>query len=132
MARISHRAWRRIFAGVLVCALVLQGFTFAVDILQTALHDAGGARDTDWASFELCTHNGGASASPVTPAQAPVGDSHCPFCLAGTVYVNCAPLGAPQYSKIELTSAVWPLTAPRLAAFFVNENAWPRGPPAAA
>lgn len=131
MARISHRVWRCIFAGILVCALVLQGFTFAVDILQTALGGAGGAQDTAWAGFELCTHNGGASAFPQTPAQAPAGDSHCLFCIAGAVYVNCASPGAPQYSKIELTSAVWPLTAPRLAAFFVNESAWPRGPPAA-
>ena len=132
MARISHRVWRCIFAGILVCALVLQGFTFAVDILQTALGGAGGAQDTAWAGFELCTHNGGASAFPQTPAQTPVGDSHCPFCIAGAVYLNCAPPLAPQYSKIVLTGAAWPLTAPHLAAFFVNESAWPRGPPAAA
>lgn len=132
MAMISHRVWRRIFAGVLVFGLVLQGFAVAADMLQAVLGGAGGAQDAAWAGFELCTHSSGASALPGTPAQAPAGDSHCPFCIAGAVYVNCAPPGAPQYSKVVLTGAVWPLTAPRLAAFFVNESAWPRGPPAAA
>jgi hypothetical protein len=129
MASISHRGWRRTLAGVLVCALVLQGFIFAADKLQAAI---GGAQDAAWAGFELCTHSGSASASPETPAQAPVGDSHCPFCTVGAPYVNCAPPGAAQYIRIVLTSAVWPLATPRLVAFIVNESAWPRGPPAAA
>jgi hypothetical protein len=46
--------------------------------------------------------------------------------------VNCAPLGAPQFSQVEFTSVVWPLMAPRLVALVVNAKAWPRGPPAAA
>jgi len=115
-----------------VCALVLQGFTFAVDILQTALGGAGGAQDTAWAGFELCTHGGGASAVPDTPSQSPVGDNHCPFCVAAGVYLNCAPPCALRCSKIEFTNVAWPLAAPRLVAFLVNESAWPRGPPPAA
>ncbi len=129
MARISHIAWRRVIAGVLAYALALQGFIFALDIGRPAVA-ADDANGTSWAGFELCSHGG--AALPGAPAQSPAGDPHCLFCIAGAVYVNCAPPCAPQCSKVVLTNAVWPLAAPRLVARFINEGAWPRGPPAAA
>lgn len=129
MPRASRTGWRRIIAGVLAYAVALQGFIFALDLgYPTAAADAGNA--TAWAGFELCTHGG--AASPGVPAQVPVGDMHCPFCVAGLVFVNCAPPAEPQYRTIELTDAVWPPTAPRLVALFISESAWPRGPPVAA
>jgi len=128
MARVSHSIWRRVFAGALVYALVLQGFFFAVAGGAPAI---GTADNAPWAGFPLCSHSG--SAAPEAPAQNPVGDGLCLFCcIAGAVCVNCAPPGALPYSKVEFTSVVWPLVAPRLVALVVNARAWPRGPPAAA
>ena len=129
MARVSHKAWRRVIAGVLAYALALQGFIFALDIGRPAV---AASPDPAWAGFELCSHSGGGATAPGAPSQGPVGDLHCLFCIAGAVYVNCAPPCAPQFSKVMLTNAVWPLTAPRLVALVVNKSAWPRGPPAAA
>lgn len=129
MARISHSAWRRVIAGVLAYALALQGFVFALDLERPAI---GAANSATFAGFELCSHNGGSATLPGAPSQAPVGELHCLFCIAGAVYVNCAPPSAPIWNKIVLINAVWTSTTPRLIALFVNESAWPRGPPAAA
>lgn len=115
-------------AGVLAYALAVQGFIFALDIGRPAIAADGAV----FAGFELCSHGGGGAALPGTPSQAPVGDLHCLFCIAGAVYVNCAPPCAPLWNKIVLINAVWTSTKPRLIALFVNESAWPRGPPAAA
>jgi Protein of unknown function (DUF2946) len=127
MLRRSQRGWWRIVAGILIYALVLQGFLFAAGIGSAATAAAG---DAQWPGFELCSH-GGAAPSPTSPA-APVGDNHCPFCVVGAVYVDGAPPSAPQYSVMVFTNAVWPLTAPRLVAPVVDASAWPRGPPCAA
>jgi hypothetical protein len=129
MARISHAAWRRVIAGVLVYALAFQGFVFALDIGRPAIAAVDGVA---FAGFELCTHNTAGTSGPGAPAQAPAGDLHCMFCIAGAIYVNCAPPCAPLWNKIVLSNAVWPAAAPRLVALFVNESAWPRGPPTAA
>ncbi len=126
----THGAWRRILSCLLAYALALQGCIFAFDLSRSAI---AGAPDAVLAGYALCSHSGAGAAPPGSPAQSPVGDSHCVFCcLAGAVCVNCAPPGAPQYSKVEFTSVVWSLTAPRLVALVVNARAWPRGPPAAA
>jgi len=128
MARVSHSIWRRVFAGLLVYALVLQGFFFAVADGQPAI---GAADNAALTGFPLCSHDG--SAAPAAPSQHPAGDNLCLFCcIASAACVNCAPLGAPQFSQVEFTSVVWPLMAPRLVALVVNAKAWPRGPPAAA
>ena len=127
MARVSQTGWRRVFSFVLAYALVLQGFVFALGDGRPA----GAATNVAWAGFELCKHSGGGSTSPVVPSPIPVGDNHCPFCFAGAAYVACAPPFAPEYSKVVLTNAMWPLAPQRLAAFLVNESAWPRGPPSA-
>lgn len=127
-----HRAlgcWRWVFTCFLIYALVSQSFIFAAGIGQPAI---GAAQDQGWAGFELCTHGGTGSTLPGTPSQPPAGDNHCPFCIAGAVYLNCAPLGALQYRKVVFADVTWPQAAPRLVALFINENAWPRGPPAAA
>jgi len=130
MARVLHSGWRRIFACVLVYALVLQGFFFAASDIRPAV---GAADNAAWAGFPLCTHSGLGSTVPAAPSQNPVGDNLCVFCcIAGAACVNCVPSGTPQYSRVEFTSAVWLLTAPRLVALVVNARAWPRGPPAAA
>ncbi len=127
MARISHGVWRRVIAGVLAYALALQGVIFVLDIGRAAAAAADGRAV---AGFALCAHSG-AAASPGAPAQAPVGALHCPFCFAGAVFVNCAAPCAPPWNKVIQSHAVWLLPAPRLVTFFINESAWPRGPPAA-
>ncbi len=132
MPRASRTGWRRIIAGVLAYAVALQGFIFALDLGHPAAAAADAANAGAWAGFELCTHSGGGAGSPGVPAQVPVGDMHCPFCVAGAVFMNCAPPAALQYSTILLTDVVWPPTAPRLVALFLSESAWPRGPPVAA
>lgn len=129
MARVPHRTWRRVFACVLVYALAIQGFVFALDIGRPAVAAANGAA---WAGFELCSHGGAGAAVPGAPTQGPIGNVHCLFCIGGAVYVNCAPPCAVQASEAVLVGAAWPSLAPRLVALFVNESAWPRGPPAAA
>jgi hypothetical protein len=130
MARVSHSGWRRVFACVLAYALVLQGLIFAATDVRPAV---GAADSAAWAEFPLCSHSGLDAAAPQAPGQNPVGDNLCLFCcIASAACVNCAPPGAPQYSKVEFTSVVWPFTAPRLVALVVNAKAWPRGPPAAA
>ena len=130
MPRRTRTGWRRVIAGVLAYAVALQGFIFALDLGHPAIAAADAANATAWAGFELCTHGG--AAPPGAPAQAPVGDMHCPFCIAGAVFVNCAPPSALQYSTVVLTVVVWPTTVPQLRALFMSESAWPRGPPAAA
>jgi hypothetical protein len=127
-AMTSHRVGRRILSCVLAYALALQGFIFAATIDGPAISAANAAA---WTGFQLCTHDGGSAALPGAPSQAPAGDGHCIFCLGGAVYVDGARPSAPHYSKVGLTNVAWPRAAPRLVAFFVNESAWPRGPPAA-
>lgn len=126
MAKPSHRLWRRVLGCVLAYALALQGFILVLDIGGPAY---GAAPVSGFAGFELC-HHGGATL-PNEPAQAPIG-GHCPFCFVGAVFVDCpAPCAAHCHAML-FGVAVWPLTAPRLVAFTVNESAWPRGPPVAA
>ena len=125
-----HQAWHRLrcaFTCLLLYAFVLQGFILAASVGQPEI---GTAERSTWAGFELCTHGG--AIPPATPSKTPVADTCCIFCVAGGAYVNCGPTSAPKYSNIEFTGAVWPLTAPRLDAFLVNESAWPRGPPSVA
>jgi hypothetical protein len=122
-----HQAWDRLryaFTCFLLYAFVLQGFILAASVGQPEI---GTAERSTWAGFELCTHGG--AIPPATPSKTPVADTCCIFCVAGGPYVNCGPTFAPEYSNIAFTDAVWPLTAPRLDAFLVNESAWPRGPP---
>jgi len=126
MQRFLHRGWRRVLACVILYALVLQGFLYAVAVGEPAL---GAADNAAWAGVELCVHGGHAATLPGAPAQAPTASIHCLFCIAGAVYVNCAPPAAPRYSRSVLVSLVRPLAAPRLVALLVNESAWPRGPP---
>jgi hypothetical protein len=129
MRWIVHSAWRGILACLLAYALVLQGFIFAA----TAGRPAPGSADgTPWAAGELCTHHGDAASPAQAPRQRSAADEHCLFCIAGALYVDCAPLSAPQYLNGLLLDAVAPLKAPRLAALRINKSAWPRGPPLAA
>ncbi len=132
MARTAHTGWRRVFAGVLIYAFVLQSFIFALDITRPAFAAADGANGATWAGFELCSHGGAGATVPGAPAQGPIGRIHCLFCIAGAVYVNSAPPCAAQYSNIVVTNVAWPLAAPRLVALRVKQSAWPRGPPGAA
>lgn len=126
MAKPSHRLWRRVLGCVLAYALALQSFILVLDIGGPAY---GASQDPVFAGFELCHH--GDATLPNGPAQTPIG-GHCPFCFAGAVFVECpAPCAAHCHTML-FSIAVWPLTAPRLVALFVNESAWPRGPPVAA
>ena len=126
----AHGAWRRILSCLLAYALALQGCIFAFDMSRSAI---AAPPDAAFAGFALCAHSGAGAALPGAPAQSPVGDSRCMLCcMAGAVYVNCAPPCAHQHTRVEFTIAMWPLTAPRLVAPVVNARAWPRGPPAAA
>ncbi len=114
-------------AGILAYTLATQGFIFAFDIGAANAAETG----TAWAGFELCSHSGTTSV-PGIPAQAPDGNVHCVFCVAGAVFLNCAPPGVIQSSKIVLSAAVWPFTVSQFAAIPISESAWPRGPPVAA
>lgn len=128
MPRSPHRGWRRIVACILGYALAAQGFIFALDVGRAAVAAAGAG---PVAGFELCVHDGDGAAVPGAPSHVPDGDSHCALCLAGALYVNCAPPAPPQYTVILLPKPEWPPRAARLTAPLVNHSAWPRGPPAA-
>jgi hypothetical protein len=128
MRRASHSGWGRVFACLLIYALVLQGFILAVLLDGPAVAAADGQA---WAGFKLCSHSGVGSAGPDAPAQAPAGGIHCIFCIAGATFVGSAPPLAPQCGRVAFTNAVWPLAAPGLVAPLIHESAWPRGPPAA-
>jgi hypothetical protein len=127
MRRLLHKGWRRVLACAVLYALVLQGFLYAAAAGEPPL---GALDDAASAGFVLCTHGGDAASPPGAPAQDPPACIHCLFCIAGAVYVNCAPPLAPQLSRAVLASLIRPLTAPRLIALLVSTSAWPRGPPA--
>jgi len=125
MAKPSYWIWRRVLGCVLAYALALQGFILVLDIGGAA----SAAPNSVFAGSELCHH--GDATLPNAPAQAPIG-GHCPFCFVGAAFVDC-PAPCAAHCRATLSGiAVWPLTAPQLAALLVNESAWPRGPPAAA
>src|SRR5271170_1823341 len=113
MARGLHSGWRRVFSVVLIYALALQGFVFALDMGRPAV--AAGS-DSAIVGFALCSHHSGADATlPGTPPHDPLGDcNHCPFCLSGALYVSAAPPGAFRYSKVAFSNMTWLLTPPRL------------------
>jgi len=127
MRRVLHNGWRRVLACLILYALVLQGFLSAAAVGEPAL---GAADNAALAEFALCVHHGDAATLPGAPAQDPSATIHCLFCIAGAVYVNCAPPLAPQLSRAVLAAPVRSLAVPRLVALFVNQSAWPRGPPA--
>jgi hypothetical protein len=129
MRWMAHRGWSGIFACLLAYALVLQSFVFAATAGRPA---PGSADDTPWAAAELCTHHGDATRPAQAPRQRSAADEHCLYCIAGALYVDCAPLAIPQYLNGLLVDAVVPLRAPRLVALRINKSAWPRGPPLAA
>jgi len=129
MLRIAYEFLRRVSVCALAYALVLHGLIIASDTAQAAV---GAANDSTFSEFVLCTHDGAGPASPSAPSQIPVGDSHCPFCIVGAVYVHCAPPGVPQLLGGVLADGVALLAAQRLLALTFNQSAWPRGPPSAA
>jgi hypothetical protein len=128
MRWIVHRGWSGIFACLLAYALVLQTFVFAATSGRPV---PGSADDTPWAA-ELCSHHGDATGPAEAPPQGPAADQHCLYCIAGALYVDCAPLAAPQYRDGIFLDTVVPLKARRLVAPLNYASAWPRGPPAAA
>jgi hypothetical protein len=127
MRWIVHRGWRGILGCLLAYALVLQSFIFAA---TSGMPVPGSADDTPWAA-ELCSHHGGAT-GPAEVPQGPAADQHCLYCIAGALYVDCAPLAVPQYHNGVFVDTVVPLQARRLVALLDYASAWPRGPPAAA
>jgi hypothetical protein len=128
MRWIAHRGWSGILACLLAYALVLQSFVFAATSGRPV---PGSADDTPWAG-ELCSHHGDATGPAEVPPQGPAVDEHCLYCIAGALYVDCAPLAAPQYRNGNFLDTVVALKARRLVALFNYASAWPRGPPAAA
>jgi hypothetical protein len=123
----SGRIWRRLTAGVLICALLLQGVAFVLEGARLAAAAAGTA---DWASFELCRHDGGAV--PDGTPESPAADSHCIFCLAGATYVLGGSASTPKFRTIAFAVVPWPFVVWRLPADTVDASARPRGPPTAA
>lgn len=123
--------WWRVLSCALAYALALQGFIFAANVGAAVSVAVSGTERPILAGFELCTH-GGTATLPDTPQQIPASDDHCPFCISGLLYVNCAPPRTPHGAAVVITRPLWPLAASRLVTLFVNESAWPRGPPLAA
>jgi hypothetical protein len=127
MAEILQRCVRRVIAFALAYALALQGFAFAIASASPA---AASAQSPTFIASPLCVH-GRTTTLPGAPSRVPLGDNHCPFCIGGTVYVNCALPRAGQ-CNFTFVSTAWLLVAPHFIPRLVGGGAWPRGPPAAA
>jgi hypothetical protein len=132
MSRTAYGLWRRVLVCALAYALVLQGFILALDTAQAAVGTASAGRDVASSEFPLCSHGGTAPTGRDAPLRGPLNNSHCIFCIGGTVYVHCAPPAVPQLLGSVLAERVISLAVPTLLAVLVNQIAWPRGPPAAA
>jgi hypothetical protein len=129
VSRVPYAAWKRVLACTLAYVVVLQGFLYLVAGCGVGLQAADG---TPFAASLLCVHGGGAATPPGPSDQGPATDSHCPFCTACSVYVNCAPPPSPQYVMAVFAGAMTPASASSMLALAVIGSAWPRGPPAAA
>jgi hypothetical protein len=127
MAAILPRSLRRVIAYLLAYALSLQGFVFAIASVSPA---GASIQNPTFVALQLCSHSQ-TTTLPDAPTQAPLGQRHCLFCIAGAVYVNCA---SPSVCDCNFAFLSTPrlLGAPRLIARFVGGGAWPRGPPAVA
>jgi hypothetical protein len=125
LAMTGWGGWRRLTAGILVLALVVQGIAFTLAGARLAVDAASAA---DLAGFELCRHDGGAA--PGAP-ESPAADSHCVFCLAGATYVLGAAAATPEFRTIAFALVPWPFVVWRLPAATVDASARPRGPPPA-
>ena len=90
--------WRRLTAGLLVAALLLQGLGFA---FASAALAAGHADSTDWAGFELCRHDQATPDQPGAPDQ-PAADAHCVFCVAGPGFVLEPPALSVLFLPVEI------------------------------
>ncbi len=120
------RGWRRVTAGALIYALVLQGMAFALIGARMA---AAAVTEGALAAYELC-HD--VAADPGSPAQvpnAPAGDTHCVFCLVGANLVLDAPATSAEFRAVAVPMAPWPFVVWRLPADTVWASARPRGPP---
>ncbi len=120
--------WRRLTAGLLVAALLLQGLGFS---FASAALAAGHADSPDWAGFELCRHDQANPDQPGSPDQ-PAVDAHCVFCVAGPGFVLEPPALTFLFLPVEIEIAPWPVVAWRLAPATVDASSRPRGPPTAA
>jgi len=127
MAAILPRSLRRVIAYLLAYALCLQGFVFAIASVSPA---GASIQNPTFVALALCSHSQ-TTTLPDAPTQAPLGQPHCLFCIAGAVYVNCASPSAADFD-FTFVSTVWLPAAPNLIARFVGGGAWPRGPPAVA
>ncbi len=126
LATGTARGWRRVIAGVLIHALVLQGIAFALAGASRAVNAAGGG---DFTAYELCRHDGGTPASRGDSPETPAADTHCIFCLAGAHQALDVPVCAPEYHAIAIPVAPWPFAVWRLPTATVDASARPRGPP---
>jgi len=127
MAAILPRSLRCVVAYGLAYALSLQSFVFAIAVDSPV---SASIENPTFVEFPLCSHSQ-TKTLPGAPTQAPLGDAHCLFCIAGAVYLNCASPRA-GHCNFTFVSTVWLPVAPHLIARFVGAGAWPRGPPAAA
>jgi Protein of unknown function (DUF2946) len=129
LGRLRRSGGRRFAAAVLVFALMLQSVALAVATGRLANNVAA---DPNWATFELCRHNGPSSdgGDAAAPGSAPERfGAHCVFCLAGAPYALEAPLASAEFHVLILTIVPWAFTAWRLPALPLNTSARPRGPP---
>lgn len=122
MVESPRNWWRRLTAGTLILALVLQGIAFTLAGARVAAADP-----TDTAAgFFLCRHDGGLGGGGAP--ESPAADSHCIFCLTGATYLD-APAVSSACHTITFGVLSWSLSAWRLPATTVNASARPRGPP---
>jgi len=131
MPRQMRDKWRRVIACAVAYALAAQSLVFALAIGQAA-SAADGVNDPNWRGFVLCSHLASDQSSTATKAPAPLQQTHCPFCLAGAIYVSCVPPATPPWNEVVLNTAIWLPVAQPLIALVIDGSGWPRGPPIAA
>jgi hypothetical protein len=116
--------WRRVTAGALICALVLQGMALVLAVTRFA------GAETNVAGFksEICHHDGDTSNSQ-NQTPDPADNGCCIICLAGTSYVLAAFNLASNFHPIMFVAVRWPAATPPLPSRTVDANTRPRGPP---
>lgn len=116
--------WRRLTAGTLIYALLMQGLLIEVGAVRLAAVKAG------WAGFEVCSRDGGRT--PGDAPERPAADCHhCMLCPAGSTYIPGVSTSASGFRAIAFATVLWPFTPWRFPADTVDANSRPRGPPVA-
>jgi hypothetical protein len=132
LGRLRQSEGRQFAAMIVIFALMLQSILLAVASARLFANAAG---DTNFAGFEICSHNSAtyAGGNAAAPGSAPKrSDTQCCISCLGGAHALEAPLLSAEFHLIALKILPWIFTEWRIPAVTVHAGARPRGPPRAA